>query len=77
MHTDSFTHGQSITCYNMMELGANFAMREVVSTANSCANVTMIFIRTHSVLKTHSFYTKYRFPWLYIVFSLLDSSLSS
>ena len=57
MHTGSLIYGQSIICYNMMGLGANFAMREVVSTANSCA-VTMIFIRTHSVLKTHSFYTK-------------------
>ena len=38
--------------------------------------VTMLSIRTHSVIMTHSFY-RYRFPWRYIVFSLLYSSVSS
>ena len=43
----------------MMGLGANFIMKGVASSANSYGNmviVTMISIRTYSVLKTHSFY---------------------
>ena len=39
----------------MMGLGANFTLREAASSVNSYA-VTMISIRTHSVLKTNSFY---------------------
>ena len=58
VHTYSLTYGQSIMiCFYMMGLGANFLMRKVASSANSYAIVvTMISIRTHSVLKKGSFY---------------------
>ena len=38
---------------------------------------TMISIRTYSVLNTHTISIGNRFPWLYIVFSLPDSIISS
>ena len=39
MHTYDLTCGQSIvTCFYMMEIGANFTMREVASSAKSYAN---------------------------------------
>ena len=34
----SETYGQSIICFYMIGLGANFTMREVASSANSYAN---------------------------------------
>ena len=37
VHTCSLTYGQSVVCFDMMGLGANFTMREVASSANSCA----------------------------------------
>ena len=43
VHICSLIYGQFMTCFCMMVLGANFTMSEVAS-------------RTHSVLKTHSFY---------------------
>ena len=54
VHTCGLTCGQSImTCFYMMRLGANFIMREVASSANSCADCHYdIYHRTHSVLKT-------------------------
>ena len=55
MQIYSLTYGQSIICFYMMGLGANFTMREVASSASSYA-VTMISFRTYSVLKIHSFY---------------------
>ena len=35
VQTYSLTYGQSIICFYMMGLGANFTMREVASSANS------------------------------------------
>ena len=37
-HTVGLTYGQSVICFYMMGLGANFTMREVASSANSYAN---------------------------------------
>ena len=39
----------------MMGLGASFTMREVASRPTAMLIVTMISIRTHSLLKIHSF----------------------
>ena len=65
MHTYSLTYGQSIICFYMMGLGANFTMREVASSANSCANCHYdIYQDTFSTSDTVSIGT--RFPWLYI-----------
>ena len=37
VHTYSLTYGQSIICFYMMGLGANFTItREVASSVNSC-----------------------------------------
>ena len=36
--TYSLTFGQSIICFYMMGLGANFFIRNVASSVNSCAN---------------------------------------
>ena len=75
VHTYSLTYGQSIMiCFYMIGLWANFTMREVVSSANSFTNCHYDF-RTHSVRHTVSIDN--RFPWLYIVFSLPDSCVSS
>ena len=38
VHTYSLTYGQSIICFYMMGLGANFTMKEVASSANSHAS---------------------------------------
>ena len=37
-YTYSLTCGQYIICFFMIGLGANFTIREVASSANSCAN---------------------------------------
>ena len=38
MQIYSLTYGQSIICFYMMGLGANFTMREVASSASGYAN---------------------------------------
>ena len=48
MHTYSFTYGQSIICFYMIGFGANFTMREVAPSANSCANSHYIYQDTFS-----------------------------
>ena len=38
VHKYSLTYGQSVICFYMMGLGANFTMREIASSANRHAN---------------------------------------
>ena len=67
----------TLLCFYMMgALGANFTMREVASSDNSCANCHYdIYQDTLStgILQVIG----NRFPWLYIFFSLRDSRGSS
>ena len=65
MHPYSLTYGQYIICFYMKGLGDNFTMKEVVSSANSCANCHYdIYQDTFSTWDT-----QYKFPWLYINYS--------
>ena len=61
LHPYSLTYGQSILCFYIMGLGANFTTREVASSANSCANCHYDIYED-----TCSTFTGNRFPWLYI-----------
>ena len=57
MYIYSLTYGQSIMiCFYMMGLCVNFTLREVPPVLTAMLVFTVISIRTHSVLKTHSFY---------------------
>ena len=49
-------YGQSIICFYMMGLGANFTKREVAYSANSCANCHYDIYQDILVLKANSFY---------------------
>ena len=76
MHIYGLTYGQSIICFYMIGLGANFTMREVACNANSYANCHYD-ISEHTQFLRHTVSVGNWFPWRYIVFSLPDSSVSS
>ena len=52
VHIYSLTYGQSIICFYMMGLGANFIIREVPSSANIYANCHYIYQDTFSTYDT-------------------------
>ena len=67
VHTYSFTYGQSIICFYMIGLGANFTMWEVAPSANSCAVLTQsLYLSGHIQYLRHTVPIRNRFPWLYI-----------
>ena len=54
----------SLLCFNVKEIGANFTLRDMLI-------LTMISIRKHSVLKTHSFHIS---TWVSMALSCCQSS---
>ena len=78
VHIYNLTYGQSIICFYMMGLGANFTMREVAYSANSYANCHHdIYQDTFSTEDTQFLWVIGFHGFILIVFSLLDSSVSS
>ena len=76
VHTYSLTYGQSIICFYLMGLHANFTMMEVASSANSYANCHYdIYQDTFG--KTQFLQLTGFHGFILIVFSLLDSGVSS
>ena len=70
VHMYILTYGQSVICFYIMGLGANFTMREVVSSANICANCYYNYISGHIEYLRHSVSIGNRFPWLHCVKSV-------
>ena len=70
MHTYGLTYGQPIICFDRVELGANFTLREVASSANSYANC-------HYDIYQDTFYSLGFHDSILLVFNLPDSSVSS
>ena len=56
MHTYSLTYVQSIICFIQQDLVPTSPLGKLHPKPTAVLIVTMVSIRTHSVLKTHSFY---------------------